>query len=369
MPNVTKNRAVRWTAPVAAAVLAVALGLGGTVTASAEPPLPPRTAQELLVDLQTLQPRPLSGEVRQAIDLGLPDLPGFATPSLGDLSVGALVTLASGTHDWRVWTDGQEASRVSLIEASGESAVIRNGSDVWVWSSRDSSAVHSTLPEGSGRDDATPATSTPAEIADQVLQAIDPTTTVTTDRAERVAGRPAYQLVLTPKQDGTKVGSVRLAVDAETKVPLRVQVLTQDGTRAVDVAFTSVSFAAPDAGVFDFTPPPGATVTEQAGPSRTPTAGPPAAGTPTGPASAEPTVTGTGWTTVVVAESPQPTEAATAPSDRSAGALLDSLPQVSGSWGSGRLFDGTLVSVVLTDDGRVAAGAVAPEALYPALER
>jgi hypothetical protein len=46
---------------------------------------------------------------------------------------------------------------------------------------------------------------------------------------------------------------------------------------------------------------------------------------------------------------------------------LAALPKVSGSWGSGRLLTGTLFSAVLTNDGRVAIGAVPAERLYSAL--
>jgi hypothetical protein len=46
--------------------------------------------------------------------------------------------------------------------------------------------------------------------------------------------------------------------------------------------------------------------------------------------------------------------------------ILGSLPQVSGTWGSGRLLQSALFSVLLTDDSRVIAGAVAPELLYQA---
>ncbi|MEV1145383.1 hypothetical protein AB0I76_17100, partial [Micromonospora sp. NPDC049799] len=46
------------------------------------------------------------------------------------------------------------------------------------------------------------------------------------------------------------------------------------------------------------------------------------------------------------------------------GALLGSLPAVRGDWGSGRLFSTKMVNVLLTDDGRVIAGAVTPERLY-----
>ena len=40
---------------------------------------------------------------------------------------------------------------------------------------------------------------------------------------------------------------------------------------------------------------------------------------------------------------------------------------MSGDWGSGRLLAGTAFSAVLTDDGRLAVGAVRPEKLYQAL--
>jgi len=40
---------------------------------------------------------------------------------------------------------------------------------------------------------------------------------------------------------------------------------------------------------------------------------------------------------------------------------------VSGTWGTGHLLEGTVFSAVLTDDGRLAIGAVAPSALYDAL--
>ncbi len=50
------------------------------------------------------------------------------------------------------------------------------------------------------------------------------------------------------------------------------------------------------------------------------------------------------------------------------GALLQQLPRVQGDWGSGRVLAGTAFSVVLTDDGRMAAGAVKPQLLYDALK-
>jgi hypothetical protein len=84
---------------------------------------------------------------------------------------------------------------------------------------------------------------------------------------------------------------------------------------------------------------------------------------------------GTGWDSVVVATLPADGLAGlTSPARGSDGVgsaqlrmLLRALPSVSGTWGSGHLFQGTLFSAVLTDDGRVALGAVTPETLYAAL--
>ncbi|MDT4987999.1 MAG: hypothetical protein QOI74_2093, partial [Micromonosporaceae bacterium] len=81
-----------------------------------------------------------------------------------------------------------------------------------------------------------------------------------------------------------------------------------------------------------------------------------------------PTVVGAGWTSVVVAKLPADALAsASAPKQGGGnGFSLDLLPKVSGTWGSGHLLTSKLVSVLITDDGRVLAGAVRPDRLYQA---
>ena len=49
------------------------------------------------------------------------------------------------------------------------------------------------------------------------------------------------------------------------------------------------------------------------------------------------------------------------------GGVLETLPRVSGDWGSGRALTGTLFSVLVTDDGTLAAGAVPVETLEGAV--
>ncbi len=85
---------------------------------------------------------------------------------------------------------------------------------------------------------------TPQQAANQALAAIDPTTAVTVDGTARVARRSAYTLILRPKDTRSLVGSVRIAIDSKTDVPLRVQVFAKGGTSpAFETGFTTVTFA------------------------------------------------------------------------------------------------------------------------------
>jgi hypothetical protein len=85
-------------------------------------------------------------------------------------------------------------------------------------------------------------------------------------------------------------------------------------------------------------------------------------------ADGEPTVVGKGWTSVLVAKMPA-NSTASGGGDKETQQLagvLNSLPKVSGSWGSGHLLTSSLFSALVTDDGRILIGAVAPEKLYEA---
>ncbi|MET0965629.1 MAG: hypothetical protein ABWZ02_04490 [Nakamurella sp.] len=430
----TSHPALRWAVP--GAVVAVVLAASGltAVVANTTPTLPARSAAELLVDVQTANVAALSGTVVQTADLGLPELP----VQMGGRGSADFTSLVSGSHTLRVWYSGEQQQRLALLGTMGESDIVRNGTDVWTWSSADNAATHYQLParpDGEAEellpDPAVPGSAaesalamTPQQAADAALAAIDPTTSVTTADNLTVADRDAYELVLAPKvgPDGTAslIGQVRIAIDAEQHIPLRVQVFASGaGTPAFQVGFTKISFETPGPEQFQFAPPPGATVTDatvlEAEPGQIDPAAPPAPDDASAAEKAadegEPTVIGTGWTSIVMAT--LPTDAAgldaaapideAAPADGAAptdGALpskeaeqgeqepaapiepdgsesgppagaelqsiLGALPQVSGTWGSGRVLQSALFSVLLTDDGRVLAGAVAPEALFEA---
>jgi outer membrane lipoprotein-sorting protein len=351
----TRRPVLRWALPGAA--LVVALGGGAAVSAlsaSADATLPPRTPEQLLVDIQQAQLDAGSGTVVESADLGLPTLPGLG----GGAASSDLSSLVSGSHQLRVWFSGPDKARVALLGAVGESDVIRNGSDVWVWSSVQNKAQHSTFTPDARAHAApsaapTPLPTTPQQAAQQILQALDSTTTVSTADTVTVANRAAYDLVLRPKTADTLVGSVHIAIDGQRHVPLQVQVFARGADKpGFEIGFRSVSFARPDDGVFAFTPPKGVTVTEAS----------PGAGAPADkPRYA---VVGTGWTSVVALR-PQ---ASGGPDHGSPAqqALLNHLPTVSGPWGSGRVLSGALFSALLTDDGRVLVGAVPAQRLTQA---
>jgi outer membrane lipoprotein-sorting protein len=356
--RILSRPALRWAAP-----LAIVLVVGGTglvaSTATAQPNLPPTTPEQLLVDLQNVSVDNLSGTLQEEANLGIP-----AIPAVGGSDSSEFNSLLTGTHRLGVWYTSPDKARVALYGDLGESDLIRNGNDVWTWSSRENKATHRTVAADTTEPTPSGAPKTPQEAAQRFLEAIGPTTELTVDGTVEVAGRPAYDLVAHPKDQGSLVTEARLAVDGETHLPLRVEVFAGD-TTVFRIAYSEIHFAQPDPKVFEFTPPPGAEVTEV--PPRTTEE---KSASPDQRNSADaPKVVGKGWTTVVIRKVPANLDSGSGQGDEQLRAFLRQLPQVSGSWGSGRLLSGTAFTAVVADDGRLAIGSVTPDVLYAALEK
>jgi hypothetical protein len=350
-----RHRALRWLAPVGVVCIA-GLAAGGAFTATpSSDELPTTTPAALIAAVQTTDVEGFSGTVVSHLALGLPELPAFG-------GVGPATSFSSllvGSHTLQVWFGGLGKQRVAVLGATDETDLFRNGTDVWQWSSADQVAVHTVLPLGTRPDAPIPSSAsslTPVDLARRALHDLDPTTRVAVEDNHTVADRSVYELVLTPRSTATKVGSVHISVDGDTKTPLGVQVYARNASSpAVDVAFTSIRFARQADRNFVFSPPAGATVHEASaghGGSSTPQ--------PTTGHGAEAKSTGSGWTTVLGLN---PGRAAVT---KLVGKTLNALPAVSGAWGKGRLLESPLVSVLVTDDGRVFAGAVAPDKLFAA---
>jgi outer membrane lipoprotein-sorting protein len=362
-----RPRLLRWVVPLVVMAVALAGGIAlATRSDGASPPLPPRTAEQLLTDLSQANVPGLSGTVVATARLGLP-----ALPSAGGRGGGAsLSSLLSGSRTIRVWYAGKQRVRLAVTGSLAEADLIRNGQDLWSYQSEDNTVTHVRLPAGDAADDKQQAAAgaagalTPQEAARRLVAAITPTTTVRVERTARVAGRDVYQLRLRPKDPRSLIDAVVLAVDGQTRIPLQVQVLAKgQSAPAYETGFTDVQFRVPDADVFAFTPPPGAKVTERslgqvAQDKRQAQAEGRAA-----LAAGQPAVLGSGWTSVLVMRNVDLSAAGSGGTLRS---LLNAATPVRGAFGNGRMLRTALVTGLLTDDGRLYVGAVTPAALQAA---
>ncbi|MEP6661390.1 MAG: hypothetical protein ABJD24_15865 [Acidimicrobiales bacterium] len=361
----SRRRRLRWLAPLA--VVAIAAG-GSTLnrilpaSADAVPNLPPITAAQLLEKVAAADLSTLSGDVKLSTHLGLPDL-----GSLGVSGSGTILDLLSGNQTGHLWIAGPTHVRTAIDAPSAESDWILNGSDAWAWDSRTQHVTHATVTPGAG---ATKPPLDPVDAAQRLLATIDPSTTVSVRTPGFVAGRPVYELVLSPRSKNSTVSAAVIAIDASTGVPLEVRVEARSSTTpAVDLKFTSISYDPPAASTFAFTPPPGASVTEADNASSLLPIGshsrgerrrldqPQVPSGSEGPANVQ--VSGTNWDTVVIV------------SQMALGhqveELLSNATSVSVASGTARLLTTTLVNVAFLDDGRIAIGAVTPAALEAAI--
>lgn len=389
-----RRKAARYAVPIAVAgVAAATIGLVPALATSGDPDLPKVTAQELIEKIAASDTQQLSGNVKISADLGLPSFGGMAGgfgggggadrgDDDGDKKGSAadpkskLMELASGTHTLRVAADGPDKQKVSVLGDASEYSLIHNGDDVWAYDSASNEAYHAkdegASPEKGENHGAVPKgelPSTPKEFAEQALKAVDDTTSVKVDGTAQVAGRDAYRLVIKPKQAGSTVGQITVAVDEKTGTPLKFTLTPASGGAAVvDAGFTKVDFDKPSASTFDFTPPKGTKVTEADEQSRD-FKGKDGKKFDEGDLN-EPKVIGKGWSSIAELKLPGGQGLPTAGSGdvpQDAQKLLDSLgDQVYGKFGSGTVFSTRLINALVTDDGTVYVGAVTKDALVKA---
>ena len=376
----SRRRVLTWTAAIGVPVLAGAAILV-PMAASGAVDLPDKTPAELIEFASASDVSALSGTIEQSSDLGLPDL-GALTGAMGESAaseaaptaadIDDLISLVTGSHTAKVYLDG-ESARMQVLDQLGERNVYVDGAanQVWYVDSETQTATQLMLPtdaeiDGLHSDAPVPqdAVPTPDEMLDQALAALDESTEVTVGTDARVAGRDVYELVLTPRTADTLVGEIRFAIDGENGVALAASVTARGASEpAFQTGFTQVDFSAPDPAVFAFTPGDDITVTQKdialpgAAPSHDDATSDAAA----------PVVSGEGWSAVV--EMPGSAEPGAA--DVFAGldpeqlALLNS---VTTAVDGGRVLQTSLVSVLITDDGRVLAGAVPAARLVEAAQ-
>lgn len=344
-------------AAAAAGVVAGAAGLSllAMPAGAGQPPsLPPVSAETLVEQVLTAKPAAFGGTVEVDNKLGLP-------------AIAEIPQLADGKHSARIWTDGNGKLRLALPNGQAEQTIVDDGKTTWSWNSQDNEVTKSEH-KADPSPDKEPAQEQkavdPATAAKEIVTQTKEFSDITVDGTARVANRAAYELVLTPKaSEKTLVREVRIAVDSELKMPLRVAVLTNGAAEPVGtVGFSSINVGPQDAKLFEFTPPANAKVTTPEAKEAEAREKLPEAGLEAALQGKDPQLFGTGWDTVIGARIPA--EAMTQVPAEAQGLVDRFTKKVSGSWGSGKLFTIKVATILIADDGRVVAGAVPEQVLF-----
>jgi hypothetical protein len=192
--------------------------------------------------------QPFSGYAESAGGLTLP---------VGSPRFSSVVDLFSDRTQMRVWWRSDTESRVDVVTAGGETSYRADPGGGWIWSYEDDRATRDAreafhLPAAPDL--------LPAALGRRVLsEATD--AELTRIGAERIAGRDGLGVRVTPAAVASSVDHVDVWVDADSGLPLQVQLYGKDSDlAALDSRFLDLDLAEPDPAMIHFRPPPGATV-------------------------------------------------------------------------------------------------------------
>jgi outer membrane lipoprotein-sorting protein len=276
----------KWTAAFVAPSVIAAGAIFAAAPASAID-LPDVTAEELLLIMDG-EMVDFSGTVVKTSNLGLPALEmssmmsqdavddmaermpegfeDFVPQLIEQNALTQLVELAAGTHTMRVYASDL-GMRVQVMDQMGQRDLLVTEDGFWAYD-----AAAATAWSGSA-DDVTQSSledakrqwqqelASPEELVNALLDEARLSSTVSVGQDHEVAGRSAYQLIVSPNSSVSLIDQVVVSVDSETGMALDVKVFSrEDSEAAFEVGFESIRFATPDADIFSFTPPPGTTV-------------------------------------------------------------------------------------------------------------
>ena len=346
--------------------------------------LPDLSANEVMVLMQQSEVQSFSGTIVKVSDMGLPTLEfssmvseemvaemeekmpeefaDFVPAVIESNILTQAVELISGTHRIRVYNSGTDKLRAQILDPMSQRDLIVNGDQFWIYDAKMATAVNGTIEmeqDPAKQAEAEKAITdyaasvaldltSPEAIADYLVSMIGDSSNLSVGTDHSVAGRTAYELILTPNVDGSLVERAKLSIDSETGMPLKVEVFSASQVdAAMSVGFESISFGAIDQSLFDFTPPAGIEVSSldssdyEAGDKDSADYA----------EKTEPEILGENWLSVVHLAA-MPTEI---PADLMSNELFgDMFTEVQG----GRVLTSALVNVLITDSGDVYMGAV-----------
>ncbi len=345
--------------------------------------LPDLSPEQLMVMMQDAKPIEFTGVVLKTTNLGLPALElssmlseeevermrektpeefaDFVPEVAASQELAKAMELITGEHRVRIFV-GETGMRAQILDRMSQRDLIVNQEAVWTYDSREQVATYASIDQSKVEDNKLIAIrqmewyaaeigidlTNPQAVADYVMSQIGDSSEVTVGVDHYKAGRTAYELIVKPNSSVSLVDSVVLSIDSETAVPLAATVYSVEQTEpAIQVGFESISFTDQDENLFTFTAPAGTEVTnldemqvpEYEAPEKQPIEG------------EKPQMVGEDWDSVVV----MPAGDVSVLAEIQDNQLLSSLLKpVAG----GVAFETPLVKVLITNDGRIFAGAV-----------
>jgi outer membrane lipoprotein-sorting protein len=233
MLNFLSSSRRRLLAVLAAAALVAAGGGIALAASDSATPKPPRRplAQAVLTALQGPAVEGVTARIRFTNRL----LPAGSLPKGTTLPFGA-------SADGRLWLRRDGRLRLDLQSDAGDAEVTYDGSRVRVYDAGADRVTSFTLPRSTAPRDGGRAGL--GELAGKLGPLVS-MFNVSETTPSSVAGRPAYTVRISPRDDGGLLGAAELAFDADHGVPLRAAVYEQgDSDPVLELEATEIAYGA-----------------------------------------------------------------------------------------------------------------------------
>lgn len=245
----------------------IAIGIGATALASALSSGPTPEQKRLPVAIHDALAGPAVEGVSASVQLTDHLLEGANIASgSGEASQLASSPLLSGASG-RMWVAKDGRVRLELQAEKGDTEILYDGHTVELYDASNNTLYRYTIPSqagstassGSGDHHEAPSLSK----IEEAISNLQKHSQVSEAQPGDVAGQPAYTVRVSPKEGGSLFGGVELAFDAVHGIPLRAAVYSSSSSSPVlELVANEISYQAIESSVFDFTPPPEATIHE-----------------------------------------------------------------------------------------------------------
>ena len=247
---------------VAAIAAAIAVGAAVAVAATAGGPVPKR--QPLARAIHQALKAPAVSAITARVSFTNNLINGSEIQGSDPLLQGGTgrLWLSSASHELRLEVQGQ----------NGDAQVVVHNRSFWMYDPSSQTVYEGTLPaqghaSAAHKDrghEGIPSVARIQSALERLIRHAQVSGAIPGD----IAGRPAYTVRVSPKQNGGLLGGVELAWDAARGVPLRFEVLARGvSTPVLELTATKISYGSVPASAFAISPPKGAKVVRLSGPA------------------------------------------------------------------------------------------------------